>query len=92
MGLIATWRQDIREIWIRLSFSAPALSKELEKTATRVDRDAKVIIPYRQSGTLRTAVFLCGAILGRSGRQVVLHLSPAWGGLETETTSHTTCV
>jgi hypothetical protein len=36
---------------------------------------------YRQPATLRTAVFLCGAILGRSSRQVVLHLSAAWGGL-----------
>ena len=36
---------------------------------------------YRQPATLRTAVFVCGAILGRSGRQVVLHLSTSWGGL-----------
>jgi hypothetical protein len=36
---------------------------------------------YRQPATLRAAVFLCGAILGRSGRQTVLHLSAAWGGL-----------
>ena len=36
---------------------------------------------YRQPGTLRTAVFLCGAILGRAGRQTVLHLSACWGGL-----------
>ena len=35
----------------------------------------------RQPATLRTAVFVCGAILGRSGRQVVLHLSASWGGL-----------
>ena len=37
---------------------------------------------YRQPATLRTAVFLCGAILGRAGRQAVLHLSACWGGLE----------
>jgi hypothetical protein len=36
---------------------------------------------YRQPATLRAAVFLCGAILGRSGHQAVLHLSAAWGGL-----------
>lgn len=36
---------------------------------------------YRQPATLRAAVFVCGAILGRSGRQVVLHLSASWGGL-----------
>lgn len=38
--------------------------------------------PYRQPATLRTAVFLCGAILGRAGRQTVLHLSACWGGLD----------
>ena len=37
---------------------------------------------YRQPATLRTAVFICGAILGRAGRQKVLHLSASWGGLE----------
>jgi hypothetical protein len=37
---------------------------------------------YRQPATLRAAVFLCGAILGRAGRQTVLHLSACWGGLD----------
>lgn len=37
---------------------------------------------YRQPATLRTAVFICGAILGRAGRQKVLHLSASWGGLD----------
>lgn len=37
--------------------------------------------PYRQPGTLRTAVFLCGAVLGVMGRDAVLKLSAAWGGL-----------
>jgi hypothetical protein len=37
---------------------------------------------YRQPATLRATVFICGAILGRSGRKAVLHLSAAWGGLE----------
>jgi hypothetical protein len=36
---------------------------------------------YRQPAPLRAQVFLCGAILGRSGHRVVLHLSSAWGGL-----------
>ncbi len=36
---------------------------------------------YRQPGTLRVAVFLCGAVLGMMGREVVLKLSAAWGGL-----------
>jgi hypothetical protein len=38
---------------------------------------------YRQPATLRVQVFLCGAILGRAGHRTVLHLSVAWGGLET---------
>ena len=37
---------------------------------------------YRQPATLRRAVFICGAILGKAGRQKVLHLSAAWGGLD----------
>src|SRR5207302_11511467 len=36
---------------------------------------------YRQPVTLSVQVFLCGAVLGRAGRRVVLHLSSAWGGL-----------
>ena len=38
---------------------------------------------YRQPASLRVQIFLCGAILGRAGHRVVLHLSAAWGGLET---------
>ena len=38
---------------------------------------------YRQPATLRAQVFLCGAILGRTGHRKVLHLSAAWGGLQT---------
>jgi hypothetical protein len=37
---------------------------------------------YRQPATLRMQVFLCGAILGRAGHRTVLHLSAAWGGLD----------
>lgn len=37
---------------------------------------------YRQPATLRTQVFLCGALLGRAGRRLVLHLSVSWGGLK----------
>jgi hypothetical protein len=37
--------------------------------------------PYRQPGTLRVAVFLCGAVLGVMGRDLVVKLSAAWGGL-----------
>lgn len=37
---------------------------------------------YRRPATLRTEIFLCGAILGRSGHHHVLHLSLSWGGLK----------
>jgi hypothetical protein len=37
--------------------------------------------PYRQPATLRSQVFIAGAILGMIGKQVVLKLSQAWGGL-----------
>ena len=37
--------------------------------------------PYRQLGTLRVSVFLCGAVLGVLGRGLVVKLSAAWGGL-----------
>jgi hypothetical protein len=36
---------------------------------------------YREPATLRTQVLTCGAIRGRSGRRVVVHLSQSWGGL-----------
>lgn len=37
---------------------------------------------YKRPVTLRTEVFLCGAVGGRAGRTDVLHMSRSWGGLE----------
>jgi hypothetical protein len=37
---------------------------------------------YRRPVSLRSGVFLCGAILGRSGNRQILHMSEAWGGLK----------
>jgi hypothetical protein len=37
---------------------------------------------YMQPATLRTAVFLAGAVLGWAGKQMVVRLSAAWGGLK----------
>lgn len=37
---------------------------------------------WRTPRTLREEVFVCGAVLGRSGQQTVLYFSQAWGGLE----------
>jgi hypothetical protein len=36
---------------------------------------------YRAPATIRTQVLTCGAILGRAGRHLVIHLSQSWGGL-----------
>ena len=38
---------------------------------------------YREPASIRTQVLTCGAILGRAGRRLVVHLSKSWGGLET---------
>jgi hypothetical protein len=38
---------------------------------------------YREPATIRTQVLTCGAILGRAGRRLVVHLSESWGGLKT---------
>jgi Transposase DDE domain group 1 len=35
---------------------------------------------YKQPATLRFEVFTCGAILGRSGHHLILHMSNNWGG------------
>lgn len=43
---------------------------------------------YNQPASLRTKIFLCGAILGRSGHHRVLHLSLAWGGLHKRYSLH----
>jgi hypothetical protein len=37
---------------------------------------------YRAPATIRTQVLTCGAILGRAGRRLVIHLSQSWGGLK----------
>jgi hypothetical protein len=38
---------------------------------------------YREPATIRAQVLTCGALLGRAGRRLVLHLSDSWGGLKT---------
>jgi hypothetical protein len=37
---------------------------------------------YRAPATIRMQVLTCGAILGRAGRRLVVHLSQGWGGLK----------
>ena len=38
---------------------------------------------YREPGTIRTQVLVCGAILGRAGRRLALFMGKNWGGLDT---------
>jgi len=40
------------------------------------------LLGYRAPATVRTQVLTCGAILGRAGRRLVVHLSQSWGGLK----------
>lgn len=37
---------------------------------------------YRAPATIRMQVLTCGAILGRAGRRLVVHLFQSWGGLK----------
>lgn len=37
---------------------------------------------WKQPATLRSQLFVCGAVLGRRGRDPVLYFSMSWGGLE----------
>ena len=36
---------------------------------------------YRQPATLRAAVFVCGAVLGKKGRDIAMRFSESWGGI-----------
>ena len=38
---------------------------------------------YGEPATIRTQVLTCGAILGRAGRRLAIHLSASWGGWKT---------
>jgi hypothetical protein len=44
---------------------------------------ATALPSYRAPATIRIQVLTCGAILGRAGRRLVIHLSQSWGGLKT---------
>jgi len=43
---------------------------------------AAALPSYRAPATIRMQVLTCGAILGRVGRRLVVHLSQSWGGLK----------
>lgn len=62
---------------VRVSWRCSALSTCLGLYQLQTTPDA----PYRQPGTLREVVFLCGVVLGMTGREMVIKLSVALGGL-----------
>ena len=37
---------------------------------------------YRAPATIRMQILTCGAVLGRAGRRLVVHLAQSWGGLK----------
>jgi hypothetical protein len=43
---------------------------------------AAALPSYRAPATIRMQVLTCGAVLGRAGRRLVIHLSQSWGGLK----------
>jgi hypothetical protein len=65
------WATEAAFLAVLLTFNLLSLYQQLSSPAAH----------YRQPATLRAAVFICGAILGRAGRRPVLHLSACWGGL-----------
>ena len=73
---------------IQLGDAAAALP-DLERTVAKepdYDFQRAAGLPlYREPATIRTQVLTCGAILGRAGRRLVIHLSESWGGLKTRT-------
>jgi hypothetical protein len=65
------WATEAAFLSVLLTFNLLSLYQQ----ATRPDQ------AYMQPGTLRTAIFLAGALLGSAGRELVVRLSTAWGGL-----------
>jgi hypothetical protein len=65
------WATEAAFLAVLFTFNLLSLYQQLSSPAAN----------YRQPATLRAAVFLCGAILGRAGHRPVLHLSACWGGL-----------
>jgi hypothetical protein len=79
-GLGQGWR-GWQSFWLhRLTAGTAHDGQDLVVKALRLTAGLPV---YREPATLRTQVFTCGAILGRAGRRLVLHLSQSWGGLKT---------
>src|SRR5688572_7201200 len=66
------WATEAAFLSVLLTFNLLSLYQQ----ATRPGQE------YMQPATLRTGVFLTGAVLGWAGKEVALRLSAAWGGLK----------
>lgn len=64
-------------------FNLLSLWQTATRPANAAPREPGQPARHRRPATLRTEVFLCGAIAGTEGRRPVLHLSESWGGLRT---------
>src|SRR5665213_3097156 len=64
----------------RNASSSPTLSRPMSANDDGGGARCTKAAPYLQPGTLRTAVFLAGAVLGWAGKEMVVRLSAAWGG------------
>jgi hypothetical protein len=62
--------------FLSVPFAFNLLSLYQQATGTRSEKR------YQRPATLRSSVFIGGAILGRRGRQPVLHIAQSWGGAE----------
>jgi hypothetical protein len=60
------------------AFLGVVLSYLLSLYQAQVTRQSE----YRKPSTMRAAVFVGGAILGRKGRDAVVRFSESWGGLK----------
>ncbi|HCN29385.1 MAG TPA: hypothetical protein DIT64_11660 [Verrucomicrobiales bacterium] len=60
--------------FLSVIFAFNLLSLYQQATGTRSEKH------YQRPATLRSAVFIGGAILGRRGRQPVLYIAQSWGG------------
>ena len=66
------WPTEAAFLGILFTFNLLSLYQQTTRTGQ----------PYMQPATLRTAVFLAGAVLGWTGKHMVVRLSAAWGGLK----------
>ena len=78
VGLAATAAAGMF-VWIQFGSGLDRV-RALRSAAGALRGRACCFRSYRQSATLRAQFFLCGSLLGRAGRRLVLHLSTSWGG------------